>query len=100
MKANTATCQTCTSPATANAAKVAVTKKLPQNVTRARLLRSKRSASRPPIGDTSRKGSIEAKVITPTSPDESDSLSTSHELATMNVHNDAPENMLAAQRRR
>ncbi len=44
-----------------------------------------------------RKGIIEAKVITPTQPDESDSLRVNHELATMNVHIAAPENMFATQ---
>jgi hypothetical protein len=39
---------------------------------------------------------MEAKVIMPTQPEESDLLSTSHELATMKVHMAAPEHILAA----
>ena len=54
-----------------------------------------RSAIRPPKGDTMRKGIIEAKVMMPTQPDESDLLRMNHELATMNVHIAAPENIFA-----
>ncbi len=42
-----------------------------------------------------RKGIIDAKVMTPTQPEESDLLSVNHELATMNVHIAAPENIFA-----
>ena len=95
-KASTAICHNSITSAIANAAIIAVIRKLPKNVTRARLTLSKRSAIRPPTGDTKRKGSIEAKVMIPIQLEESDLLSINQELATMNVHMAAPENILAA----
>ena len=47
------------------------------------------------MGDTIRKGIIEAKVIIPTQPEESDLSKTNQALATISVHMEAPEHMLA-----
>ena len=46
-------------------------------------------------GGYDEEGIIEAKVMMPTQPDESDLLRMNHELATMNVHIAAPENIFA-----
>ena len=95
--ARTATCQSCTVPEITSAARIAVTTKLASSMSCARVRRSMRSANKPPNGETMRKGIIEANVMMPTQPDESDLLNVNHELATMKVHIAAPENMFAVQ---
>ena len=71
--------------------------KLASSINCASVRRSMRSAISPPNGDTTKNGIIDAKVIMPTQPDESDTSSVNHWNATKNVHIAAPANMFAVQ---
>ena len=96
-KVSSERCHNSSTSANASMATIAVTAPFAMNVNLAIDCRSSRSAIRPAIGETSRKGSMEANVTMPTSPDLSDLSRTSHEMATMKVHMAAPEHIFASQ---